>query len=73
MIGGFLYATPVDDSIKLRMTGLQRLTPLVLSWREVPGAARYDVQVWLVQAAPGQTITLDSGTAARITAPDRSL
>jgi hypothetical protein len=33
---------------------------LVLSWRKVPGAARYDVQVWLVKAAPGQTITPDS-------------
>jgi hypothetical protein len=49
-----------DDSITLRMTGLQRPTPLVLSWRKVPGATRYYVQVCLVQAAPGQTITPDS-------------
>jgi hypothetical protein len=33
---------------------------VVLSWRKVPGAARYYLQFWLVKAAPGQTITLDS-------------
>jgi hypothetical protein len=49
-----------DDSITLRMTGLQRANPLVLSWQKVPRAARYYLQVWLVTAAPGQTITPDS-------------
>jgi hypothetical protein len=50
----------LQESITLRMTGLQRPNRLVLSWRKIPGAARYDVQVWLIKAAPGQTITPDS-------------
>jgi hypothetical protein len=61
----------LDDSITLRMTGLQRPYPLVLSWQPVKNAARYDVQVWLVKAAPGQTITPDSevNIAAQTTGP----
>jgi hypothetical protein len=54
------WCSAFEDTIILRMTGLQRADPLVLSWRKVPGAARYYLQVWLVQAAPGQTITPDS-------------
>jgi hypothetical protein len=50
----------VEDSITLRMTGLQRPNAVALSWHSVPGAARYYLQVWLVKAAPGQTITPDS-------------
>jgi hypothetical protein len=50
----------LDDSITLHMTGLQRPHALVLSWRSVPGATRYYLQVWLVKATPGQTITPDA-------------
>jgi hypothetical protein len=63
------------DVITLRMTGLQRPTPLVLSWRKVPAAARYDVEVWLVKAAPEQTITPDSevNIATQTTGPRATL
>jgi hypothetical protein len=74
-----IYAAPLcnglDDSITLRMTGLRRPNALVLTWHSVPGAARYDVQVWLVQAAPGQTITSDSevNIARQTTGPSATL
>jgi hypothetical protein len=52
-----------------------RPTPLVLSWRKVPGAARYYLQVWLVKAAPGHTITPDSevNIATQTTRPRATL
>jgi hypothetical protein len=64
-----------NDAITLRMTGLQRPNQLVLSWRKVPGASRYDAQVWLVKAAPGQTITPDSevNIATQTTGPRATL
>jgi hypothetical protein len=64
-----------NDAITLRMTGLQRPNPLVLSWRKVPGATCYDLQVWLVKAAPGQTITPDSevNVATQTTGPHATL
>jgi hypothetical protein len=38
----------------------RRCRRLGLSWHSVPGATRYYLHVWLVKAAPGQTITPDS-------------
>jgi hypothetical protein len=65
----------LQDSITLRMTGLQRPNALGLSWHSVPGATRYYLQVWLVKAAPGQTITPNSqvNIAAQTTGPRYTL
>jgi hypothetical protein len=57
--------TGISTILTLRMTGLQRPYPLILSWHPVKNAARYDVQVWLVTPNEGVTPDDEANIAAQ--------